>query len=498
MLYEAIDQLVRYALEKGLIEPCEAVYSQNMLLSVMCEDNYEASADGEKRDLHEILGELCNIAVQRGIIPDSGENRDIFDAKLMNCVMPRPSQVIREFRELYENSAEEATDRFYRFSCDSNYIRRDRIARDRKWKFDSEYGELDITINLSKPEKDPRDIAAAGKSKSTSYPLCQLCLENEGYAGRIGHPGRSNHRIIPLDLCGEDWFFQYSPYVYYNEHCIVFNSRHVPMKIDEKAFARLFDFVRSFPHYFVGSNADLPIVGGSILSHDHFQGGRYTFAMEKAAIETPFDIEGYPDVSAGIVKWPLSVIRLRSADPQRLTELSARILDRWRSYTDREAMILAETDGTPHNTITPIARRRGEDYEIDLCLRNNLTTDEHPMGLYHPHAQWHHIKKENIGLIEVMGLAVLPSRLQKELDTLEEYIIEGRDISENDTIAKHAEWAAGFAPLLKGRSRELVRTVLEEEVGRVFAHVLEDAGVFKRDDAGKAALMRFVGNCVVK
>lgn len=492
MLYEAIDQLIGYALDKKLIEPCEKVYSRNMLLAALGEDNYEASAAVEKRELHEILGELCDIAAQRGIIPDSVENRDIFDAKLMNCVMPRPSQVNREFREQYKASPEEATDSFYRFSCDTNYIRRDRIARDRKWKFDSEYGELDITINLSKPEKDPRDIAAAGKSKSTSYPLCQLCLENEGYAGRIGHPGRSNHRIIPLDLCAESWFFQYSPYVYYNEHCIVFNSRHIPMKIDEKAFARLFDFVRQFPHYFVGSNADLPIVGGSILSHDHFQGGRYTFAMEKAAIETPVVIESYPDVSAGIVKWPLSVIRLRSADPDRLTQLSAHILSKWRSYTDREAMILAETDGTPHNTITPIARRRGEDYEIDLCLRNNLTTEEHPMGLYHPHAQWHHIKKENIGLIEVMGLAVLPSRLQKELDTLEEYILDGKDISKNDQIAKHAEWAAGFAPLLKGRSRELVRTVLEEEVGRVFTHVLEDAGVFKRDDAGRNAFMRFI------
>ena len=465
-----------------------------MLLAAFGEDNYESSGNCGKRALSEVLRELCDIAVQRGIIPDSSENRDIFDAKLMNCVMSRPSQVNGKFMELYKKSPEEATDSFYRFSCDTNYIRRDRIARDRKWKYDSEYGELDITINLSKPEKDPRDIAAAGKSRSTSYPLCQLCLENEGYAGRIGHPGRSNHRIVPLELTGESWFFQYSPYVYYNEHCIVFNSRHVPMKIDERAFARLLDFVRRFPHYFIGSNADLPIVGGSILSHDHFQGGRYKFAMEKAEVETPIEIGGYADVSAGIIKWPLSVIRLRSADPERLIRLSAHILAKWRSYTDREAMILAQTDGTPHNTITPIARRRGEDYEMDLCLRNNLTTDEHPMGLYHPHAQRHHIKKENIGLIEVMGLAVLPSRLQTELGMLEEYIAEGKDISGNDDIAKHAEWAAGFAPMLKGRSRELVRTVLEEEVGRVFTHVLEDAGVFKRDDAGKAAFMRFVAS----
>ena len=492
MMYEAIDRLIDYALGNNLIEPCEAVYSRNMLLAAMGDDSYEASSRGDQRELHEVLSELCDIAAQKGIISDSTESRDIFDAKLMNCVMPRPSEVIRAFWEMYRTSPQEATDRFYRFSCDTNYIRRDRIARDRKWKTMSEYGELDITINLSKPEKDPRDIAAAGKSRSTSYPLCQLCPENEGYAGRIGHPGRSNHRIIPLDLCGEDWFFQYSPYVYYNEHCIVFNSRHIPMKIDRKAFARLFDFVRQFPHYFVGSNADLPIVGGSILSHDHFQGGRYTFAMEKAEIETPFEIQGYPDIAAGIVKWPLSVIRLKGGDPDRLTDLSAHILDRWRSYTDRETMILAETDGIPHNTITPIARRRGEDYEIDLCLRNNLTTDEHPLGLYHPHAQWHHIKKENIGLIEVMGLAVLPSRLQKELDLLEDYIVEGKEIASHEQIAKHAPWAADFAPLLKGRSRELVRTVLEEEVGRVFMHVLEDAGVFKRDDAGRAAFMRFI------
>ena len=493
MLYEWIDQLINYALEKKLIEPEEIVYSRNMLLAVMREDNYEAMEAGERRELCAILGELCDIAAQRGIISDSTENRDIFDAKLMNCVMPRPSQVIADFAALYEQSPERATDFFYRFSCDTNYIRRDRIARDRKWTFDSGYGKLDITINLSKPEKDPRDIAAAGKNKSTAYPLCQLCLENEGYAGRIGHPGRSNHRIIPIRLGGDDWFFQYSPYVYYNEHCIVFNSRHVPMKIDEGAFTRLFDFVRRFPHYFVGSNADLPIVGGSILSHDHFQGGRYTFAMEKADIEIPFTVRDYPDVTAGVVKWPLSVIRLRGADPERLTQLSTRILAKWRAYTDRDAMIFAETDGVPHNTITPIARRRGEDYEIDLCLRNNLTTEEHPMGLYHPHSQWHHIKKENIGLIEVMGLAVLPSRLQKELALMEDYIIEGRNIASDERTAKHAEWAADFAPLLKGCSRELVRTVLEEEVGRVFTHVLEDAGVFKRDEAGKAAFMRFIG-----
>ncbi len=493
MICEAIDRLVDYAIERHLIEPGEEIYSRNMLLAVMNEDGYEASPSQGKRELAGILGELCDIAVQRGIIADSTENRDIFDAKLMNCVMPRPSQVTKRFRELYRNSAVEATDSFYRFSCDTNYIRRDRIVRDRRWKYDSEYGQIDITVNLSKPEKDPRDIAAAGKARSTAYPLCQLCTENEGYAGRIGHPGRSNHRIIPIDLCGDSWYFQYSPYVYYNEHCIVFNGQHVPMKIDEKAFARLFDFVRQFPHYFVGSNADLPIVGGSILSHDHFQGGHYTFAMEKAPVETPIEISGYEDISAGIVKWPLSVIRLTGPDAQRLTALSAHILSKWRNYTDRQAMILAETDGTPHNTITPIVRRRGEDYEIDLCLRNNLTTDEHPLGLYHPHAQWHHIKKENIGLIEVMGLAVLPSRLQKELALLEDCLIAGQDVAANEQIAKHAEWAAGFASSAVGMPQGTVRALLEREVGEVFTHVLEDAGVFKRSEEGKAAFLRFIG-----
>ena len=444
--------------------------------------------------LPEMLAELTDCAVSKGIIADSGENRDIFDTRLMDCLTPFPSQVTEKFRRLYrEESPMAATDDYYRFSQATNYIRRDRIARDRRWKFDSEYGEIDITINLSKPEKDPRDIAAAGKAQSTAYPLCQLCLENEGYAGRIGHPARANHRIIPLELCGESWFFQYSPYVYYHEHCIVFNSRHIPMKIDGRAFARLMDFVRQFPHYFVGSNADLPIVGGSILSHDHFQGGRYTFAMEKAPVEQEFTVPGFEEVTCGTVKWPLSVIRLRSADADKLVRLASHILAKWRGYTDETAMILAETDGVPHNTITPIARRRREDFELDLCLRNNLTTPEHPMGLYHPHAEWHHIKKENIGLIEVMGLAVLPARLQKELDLMERFILEGKDIASEASIAKHAEWAAAFLPELTGKKQEQIHAALEQEVGKVFLHVLEDAGVYKRDDDGKAGFMRFIG-----
>ena len=492
MLYQAIESLVRYGIDTGLTDPSERIYTRNLLLSLLHEDGYEAAAPYESVSLAAILKELTDIAVERGVAADSNESRDIFDAKLMNCLMPRPAQMTKAFRSLYAESPKAATDFYYRFSGDTNYIRRDRIARDRKWKVDSEYGEIDITINLSKPEKDPRDIAVAGKAQSTSYPLCQLCAENEGYAGRIGHPGRSNHRIIPLSLGGEDWFFQYSPYVYYNEHCIVFNSRHIPMKIEERAFTRLLDFVTQFPHYFVGSNADLPIVGGSILSHDHFQGGHYTFAMEQAPVELDWTVPGFEDVRCGVVKWPLSVIRLTGADPERLVTLALHILKTWRGYTDESAVILAETDGVPHNTITPIARRRGADYELDLCLRNNLTTPEHPMGLYHPHAQWHHIKKENIGLIEVMGLAVLPSRLQKELDLLEAYIIAGKDIASEKSIAKHANWAAAFAPDLAGRDNAVVRRVLEAEVGKVFLHVLEDAGVFKRDTAGREAFGRFL------
>ena len=492
MINQAIASLVRYGIDKGLTDPIEEFYSRNMLLDLLREDDYDNTEPYEGVSLPDILRELTDSAVICGIAADSGESRDIFEAKLMNCLTPRPAQVVRIFREKYASSPQEATDWYYRFCGDTNYIHRDRIARDRKWKVACEYGEIDITINLSKPEKDPRDIAAAGRTKSTAYPLCQLCAENEGYAGRVGHPGRSNHRVIPLTLNGDDWFLQYSPYVYYNEHCIVFNSRHVPMKIDETAFARLFDFVRQFPHYFVGSNADLPIVGGSILSHDHFQGGHYTFAMEKAPVERNFAVKGFEGVRCGVVRWPLSVIRLTGGDSAELVKLAGKILSAWRTYTDEAATIFAETDGVPHNTITPIARRRGADFEIDLCLRNNLTSPEHPMGIFHPHAEWHHIKKENIGLIEVMGLAVLPSRLHSEMALLEEFIMEGKDIASEASIAKHAEWAAAFAPLLCGKSREEVHAALEEEVGKVFLHVLEDAGVFKRTSEGQAAFDRFI------
>ena len=403
-----------------------------MELLIGREDLYaheEVEVNGEK-ELEEILEELLDEACSRGIIENSVVYRDLFDTKMMNCLMPRPAQVQETFWKKYEESPEAATDYYYKLSQDSDYIRRYRVKKDWKWTVDSPYGEIDITINLSKPEKDPKAIAAAKNAKASSYPKCLLCVENEGYAGRVNHPARENHRIMPITVNDSAWGFQYSPYVYYNEHCIVFNGKHTPMKIEKETFMKLFDFVKLFPHYFLGSNADLPIVGGSILSHDHFQGGHYTFAMAKAPIEKHFEVKGFEDVESGIVKWPLSVIRLRSKDEKRLIELGTHILDAWRGYTDEEAFVFAETDGEPHNTITPIARKVGEIYELDLTLRNNITTEEHPLGLYHPHAEYHNIKKENIGLIEVMGLAVLPSRLKQELETLAEYIVEGKDISE--------------------------------------------------------------------
>ena len=366
------------------------------------------------------------------------------------------------------------------------------MKKDMKWKVDSPYGEIDITINLSKPEKDPKAIAAAKNAKNNSYPKCQLCMENEGYAGRLDHPARENHRIIPITINGGEWGFQYSPYVYYNEHCIVFNGQHIPMKIDRAAFTKLFDFVKQFPHYFLGSNADLPIVGGSILSHDHFQGGNYTFAMAKAPVEKEVTIPGYEDVECGIVKWPLSVLRIRHKDEKRLIELADHVLGAWRGYTDEAAFIYAETDGEPHNTITPIARKVGDVYELDLTLRNNITTEEHPLGVYHPHAQYHNIKKENIGLIEVMGLAVLPARLKEELEILADYLVEGKDIRSNEKIEKHADWVAGFLPKYSEISRENVMSILKEEVGQTFVHVLEDAGVYKCNEEGRKAFLRFI------
>lgn len=492
MVYEAIKKLVTYGLETGLISKEEKIYSTNFILDVLKLDDYEEPEENyEKVELQAVLKELLDYAVEKGLIEDSVVYRDLFDTRLMNCLMPRPSQVIKTFNEKYAVSPKDATDYYYKLSQDSDYIRRYRVCRDMKWVTKTEYGDIDITINLSKPEKDPKAIAAAKLAKQSGYPKCQLCRENEGYAGRTNHPARENHRIIPITINGGQWGFQYSPYVYYNEHCIVFNGQHVPMKVERATFVKLFDFIKLFPHYFIGSNADLPIVGGSILSHDHFQGGNYEFAMAKAPVEREFTVKGYEDVQAGIVKWPLSVIRLRCADEKRIIDFADHILKAWRGYTDEEAYIFAETDGEPHNTITPIARKRGDMYELDLALRNNITTPECPLGLYHPHNELHHIKKENIGLIEVMGLAVLPSRLKEEMEILSDYIVNGKDIRSNEKIEKHADWVDAFRPKYPVINAENVDAVLKEEIGIVFKKVLEDAGVFKADAKGQAAFDRF-------
>ncbi|HBA49775.1 MAG TPA: UDP-glucose--hexose-1-phosphate uridylyltransferase [Lachnospiraceae bacterium] len=445
-------------------------------------------------ELEGILGRMCDYAYEHGLIAENGVvYRDLFDTKVMSMLMPRPSEVIRKFRELYETeSPRAATDYYYKLSRDSDYIRRYRIARDMKWIAPTKYGDLDITINLSKPEKDPKAIAAAKNAKQSGYPKCLLCRENEGYAGRINHPARQNHRIIPVTINGSQWGFQYSPYVYYNEHCIVFNFQHVPMKIDHAAFCKLFDFVKQFPHYFVGSNADLPIVGGSILSHDHFQGGHYEFAMAKAPVERSFTVEGFEDITAGVVKWPMSVIRLNGPDSDRIIALADRILGKWREYTDEDAFVYAYTDNEPHNTITPIARKRGDNFELDLVLRNNITTQEHPLGVYHPHAKLHHIKKENIGLIEVMGLAVLPARLKEEMAQLKAAILSGADLRADELLAKHADWVEEFAPKYEKIDASNIDGIIEKEIGLVFMEVLEDAGVYKRTPEGQAAFDRFI------
>ena len=488
----AIKALADYALNTELIRPCDYMWAINTILDVMELESYTLPAGSMEGDLASVLDVLIDDACERGVLQgNSVVYRDLFDSELMGRLTPRPGQVIDQFEKRYRQSPQAATDWYYRFSRDTNYIRRDRIARDMQWKTITEYGELDITINLSKPEKDPVAIAAARDLPASDYPRCQLCAENEGYAGRVNYPARQNHRIIPITINGAAWFLQYSPYVYYNEHCICLNAEHIPMKIDRDCFAKLLDFVAQFPHYFVGSNADLPIVGGSILAHDHFQGGRYTFAMEKAPVETPIAFAGFEDVQSGIVKWPMSVIRLTGGDRERLVKLADRILAAWRGYTDTDAMIFAQTDGVPHNTVTPIARRRGKEFELDLVLRNNLTTEEHPLGLYHPHAELHHIKKENIGLIEVMGLAVLPSRLKTELSDLAKAILAGSDIRTNETLAKHADWVEE----LQSRytfTEENIMEILQKETGRVFSAVLEDAGVYKCTPEGRAQFMAFV------
>ena len=479
---------------KKLIMPEDEIYTINQYLELFRLDEYEdPDIEGEEIILPEILDRLTDTAYDRYIIKsDDIVTRDLFDTKLMGILTPKPSQVIKEFRTYYEESPKKATEFFYEFSQDTNYIRRDRVKKDMKWKVNSPYGDIDITINLSKPEKDPKAIAAAKNAKQSSYPKCQLCMENEGYAGRMNHPARQNHRIIPLTINDRKWGFQYSPYVYYNEHCIVFNGQHVPMKIDRAAFTKLFDFVKQFPHYFLGSNADLPIVGVSILTHDHFQGGHYEFAMERAEIEKEFTIPGYEDVKAGIVHWPLSVIRIQSKDEKRLIDLADHILKKWRGYTDEEAYIFAETEGEPHNTITPIARKKGDMYELDLTLRNNITTEECPLGLYHPHNEYHHIKKENIGLIEVMGLAVLPSRLKAEMEHLSQCLIKGEDIVSKEDLKKHAAWVEEIKGKYTDINKGNVMDILKEEIGQVFVKVLEDAGVYKYNEEGRKAFDRFI------
>ena len=482
MINKSVKKLICYGIKNELFDSRDTVYVTNRVLEILNLDSFECEEDFQEVDLEQTLKEILDFAVEKGIIEDTITQRDLFDTKIMGALMPRPSEVTNKFFELYNESPKAATDYYYKLSCDSDYIRRYRIKKDMKWVTATEYGDLDITINLSKPEKDPKAIAAAKNAKQVGYPKCLLCRECEGYAGRIDFPARQNHRIIPVKINNTDWFMQYSPYVYYNEHCIVFNSLHTPMAINTATFRKLLDFVKLFPHYFVGSNADLPIVGGSILSHDHFQGGNYTFAMAKAPIETELYFEGFSDIKAGIVKWPMSVIRIASKDTERLIELADKILASWRGYTDEKAFIFAETNGEKHNTITPIARKNGDMFELDLVLRNNITTDEHPMGVYHPHAELHHIKKENIGLIEVMGLAVLPARLKNEMALLKVAMLEGKDIADDDVLSKHAAWAKEICEKYNDINESNIDKIIEDEIGLVFAKVLEHAGVFKREE----------------
>ncbi len=494
MISKSVKKLVNYGLETELISKADEIYARNRILEILHIDEYKESPDKcEGADLEETLAELLSYAVEKGIIDDNITDRDLFDTKLMSALVPRPSEVINKFYSIYKTSPEAATEYYYKLSRDTDYIRRYRIAKDLKWTTDTDYGVIDITVNLSKPEKDPKAIEAAKNAPQSAYPKCMLCIENEGYAGRGNHPARQNHRIIPIQINGEKWGFQYSPYVYYNEHCIVFNSQHTPMVINKGAFKKLFDFVKLFPHYFVGSNADLPIVGGSILSHEHFQGGNYEFAMAKAECEEYFTVAGFEDVSVGIVKWPMSVIRLSGTDTERLVELGDKILTKWRGYTDEDAFIFAETEGTPHNTITPIARKRSDSYELDLVLRNNICTEEHPDGVYHPHKELHNIKKENIGLIEVMGLAVLPSRLKAELKMVCDCLVSGDDLTADEATAKHADWVASFKDNYTF-TEENADAIVKAEAGKVFLKCLEHAGVYKRDEKGMAAFRKFIAS----
>lgn len=493
MIDQLIDELVCYGKQNGLVDPADEIYVRNRLLELFELNEYKKSdVSQEARPVHEILEDLLAYAYEKGILEeDTITLKDLFDTKIMGLLTPPPSAVQRVFYEKYQESPKEATDYYYNFSQATNYIRKDRIAKDEKWVTETEYGPIDITINLSKPEKDPREIAKAGKAKASGYPSCLLCRENEGYAGHFSHPARQNHRIIPITLSGEDYYLQYSPYVYYNEHCIIFNREHIPMKINRATFVKLLEFIQKFPHYTAGSNADLPIVGGSILSHDHFQGGSYTFAMAKAPYEKLFTMKQWPNVKAGIIKWPMSVIRLQGKELTEIADAADHILKKWRDYTDEAAFIYSETEGTPHNTITPIARMRDGLLELDLVLRNNITTKEHPMGVYHPHSQYHHIKKENIGLIEVMGLAVLPARLKKEMALLEEAVLSGKNLREDETLEKHADWAEQWMRE-NTVTEDNIHEIVQREIGIVFSKVLECAGVYKRTEEGMKAFDRFI------
>jgi UDPglucose--hexose-1-phosphate uridylyltransferase len=490
-IFTAVKALALYGEKNGLIKNEDRVWCINRVCEALKLDSFEDRETEREYELEEILAAILDYAVENGLCEDTVVYKDLFDTNIMGLLTPRPSEVIREFYGRYEISAKEATEYYYRLARKSDYIREYRIRNDVKWITHTEYGDIDITINLSKPEKDPKAIAAALKMKQSSYPKCQLCRENEGYMGRVNHPARQNHRLIPIELAGTDFYFQYSPYVYYNEHCILLNKEHIPMVIDKSAFSKLLSFVEQFPHYFAGSNADLPIVGGSILTHEHFQGGNYEFAMAKAEVETPFTFAGYEDVDAGIVKWPMSVIRISSTNSFRLVELADKILGAWRKYTDEDAFIYAETDGEPHNTITPIARMRDGRFELDLVLRNNITTDECPLGFYHPHSEYHHIKKENIGLIEVMGLAVLPSRLKEEISLLADALVNGGDIAADERIAKHLDWALD----IKSRydlTADNCEEILKKEIGIVFTSILEQCGVYERTEKGKAQFLKFL------
>lgn len=495
MVFKAIRDLVSYGIEKGLIEEFDRVYVTNSLLSALALDEFVEVKDKTEDNLEKILKTLVDYAVEKGLIEDSIVYRDLFDTKLMGILIPFPREVIAKFLRLYKESPEKATDWYYEFSQNTDYIRRYRLEKDRRWKTQTPFGALDITINLSKPEKDPKAIAAAKNAPPSGYPKCMLCKENEGYGGRVNHPARQNHRIIPIQIGEKSWYFQYSPYVYYNEHCIVFSGEHTPMKINRNTFEKMFDFVKFLPHYFVGSNADLPIVGGSILSHDHFQGGKYTFAMERAKMEKNIVFHGFSDVVGGIVNWPMSVIRLQSENVQQIIDLADHILQSWRGYSDEEAFIFAKTHGEPHNTITPIARQRQGKFELDLVLRNNITTEEHPLGVYHPHKRLHHIKKENIGLIEVMGLAVLPARLLTEMELVKQAILSKADLYADEKIAIHAPWAQEIVNKYSDISKNNIDSILREEIGSVFAQVLEDAGVFKVTEKGREFFVRFLESC---